>query len=54
MPNITRFTPIERYFSITLGDGRKIELETPKLKVLKKISSLSKLTNDNKLSFEDI
>lgn len=47
-------TLVKRYFSITLEDGRKLELEPPKLKVLKKISSLSKLTNDAELSVGDI
>ena len=45
---------VKRYFSITLDDGRKLELEPPKLKVLKKISQLSKLTNGAELTVEDI
>lgn len=47
-------TLVKRYFTITLEDGRKLELEPPKLKVLKKISQLSKLNNDNELTTEDI
>ena len=45
---------VKRYFTITLDDGRTLELEPPKLKVLKKISQLSKLTNSNELTVEDI
>lgn len=47
-------TLVKRYFSITLDDGRKLELEPPKLKVLKKISQLSKLNTSNELTVEDI
>lgn len=47
-------TLVKRYFTITLDDGRTLELEPPKLKVLKKISQLSKLTNSNELTVEDI
>lgn len=47
-------TLVKRYFTITLEDGRKLELEPPKLKVLKKISQLSKLGNDAELTTEDI
>lgn len=47
-------TLVKRYFTITLDDGRTLELEPPKLKVLKKISQLSKLTNGNELTVEDI
>ena len=47
-------TLVKRYFTITLDDGRTLELEPPKLKVLKKISQLSKLTNDSELTVEDI
>lgn len=45
---------VKRYFPITLEDGRKLELEPPKLKVLKRISQLSKLTNGGELTAEDI
>lgn len=45
---------VKRYFTITLEDGRKLELEPPKLKVLKKISQLSKLDNGAELTTEDI
>lgn len=47
-------TLVKRYFTITLDDGRTLELEPPKLKVLKKISQLSKMTNGNELTVEDI
>ena len=47
-------TLVKRYFSITLDDGRTLELEPPKLKVLKKISQLSKLTNGDELTVSDI
>lgn len=47
-------TLVKRYFPVTLEDGRKLELEPPKLKVLKKISQLSKLTNGAELTVEDI
>ena len=47
-------TLVKRYFTITLDDGRTLELEPPKLKVLKKISQLSRLTNDGELTVEDI
>ena len=47
-------TLVKRYFTITLEDGRKLELEPPKLKVLKKISQLSKLGNDAELTAADI
>ena len=47
-------TLVKRYFSITLSDGRKLELEPPKLKVLKKISQLSKLNNEAELTENDI
>lgn len=49
-------TLVKRYFTITLDDGRTLELEPPKLKVLKKISQLSKLTgaSDGELTVEDI
>lgn len=47
-------TLIKRYFSIVLEDGRKLEIEPPKLKMLKKISQLSKLTNNAELTEEDI
>lgn len=47
-------TLVKRYFTITLDDGRTLELEPPKLKVLKKISQLSKLTNGSELTAEDI
>ena len=36
---------VKRYFPITLEDGRKLEIEPPKLKTLKKIAHLSKITN---------
>lgn len=47
-------TLVKRYFSITLEDGRKLELEPPRLKVLKKISQLSKLDNGVELTTADI
>lgn len=47
-------TLVKRYFPITLEDGRKIEIEPPKLKTLKKIAHLSKLTAGEELTEEDI
>lgn len=45
---------VKRYFPITLEDGRKLEIEPPKLKTLKKIAQLSKLTAGGELTEEDI
>ncbi len=45
---------VKRYFPMTLEDGRKLEIEPPKLKVLKKIAHLSKLTSGEDLTEEDI
>lgn len=45
---------VKNYFPITLEDGRKIEIEPPKLKTLKRIAHLSKLTNSAELTEEDI
>lgn len=45
---------VKRYFPITLEDGRKLEIEPPKLKTLKKIAQLSKLSNGTELREEDI
>lgn len=45
---------VKRYFPITLEDGRKLEIEPPKLKTLKKIAHLSKLTDGSELTEEDI
>lgn len=45
---------VKRYFPITLEDGRKLEIEPPKLKTLKKIAHLSKLTSGEELTEEDI
>lgn len=44
----------KRYFDIKLKNGRVINIETPKLKVLKKISSLSKIQDSGKLTDEEI
>lgn len=40
---------ITRYFKIKLKNGKELELEPPKLKMLKKISSLSSSVNNNEL-----
>lgn len=45
---------VKRYFPITLEDGRSLEIEPPKLKTLKKIAHLSKLSNGTELTEEDI
>lgn len=45
---------VERYFKIKLKDGKELELEPPKLKVLKKISKLSKSISSAELTDEDI
>ena len=45
---------VKRYFPITLENGRKLEIEPPKLKTLKKIAHLSKLTDGAELTEEDI
>ena len=45
---------ITRYFKIKLKDGKELELEPPKLKVLRKISKLSKSINNDELSEDDI
>ena len=45
---------VERYFKIKLKDGKELELEPPKLKVLKKISKLSKSISSDELTDEDI
>ena len=43
-----------RYYNVKLKDGKQIDLEPPKLKVLRKISKLAKSVNSTDLSEEDI
>ena len=43
-----------RYFTMKLKNNKVIELEPPKMKVLKKIATLSKVSNDGELSDENI
>ena len=45
---------VTRFFKIKLKNGLILELEPPKLKVLKKISSLSKTATAETLTEEDI
>lgn len=45
---------VTRYFKIKLKSGQELELEPPKLKVLKKISKLSKSVSNDELSEDDI
>lgn len=45
---------ITRYFKIKLKDGKELELEPPKLKVLRKISKLSKSISSDELTEDDI
>ena len=45
---------VTRYFKIKLKNGLFLELEPPKLKVLKKISSLSKSISAKELTDKDI
>lgn len=47
-------TLVKRYFSVVLEDGRKLEVEPPKLKMLKKISHLSSISNGEEITEEDI
>ncbi len=37
---------VKRHFEIILPDGKKIEVEPPKLKVLKRIMSIAKINED--------
>ncbi len=43
-----------RYFEIKLKNGKILNIEPPKLKVLKKISALSKVNDTENLDEEDI
>lgn len=45
---------VKRYYPMTLDDGRVIEIEPPKLKTLKKIAHLSKMSKGTELTEEDI
>lgn len=45
---------ISRYFKIKLPDGRELELEPPKLKVLRKISKLSTTMTGGAITEESI
>lgn len=43
-----------RYFDVKLKKGKIINVEPPKMKVLKKISTLSNIQNNNELTERDI
>lgn len=43
-----------RYFNMKLKNGRVIDIEPPKMKILKKIASLSEIKDNNDLIEEDI
>ena len=43
-----------RYFTIKLKNGKIIDVEPPKMKVLRKIAVLSEIKNNDELSKEDI
>lgn len=43
-----------RYFDIKLKNGKILNVEPPKMKMLKKIAALSEIKEDNELSQEDI
>lgn len=43
-----------RYFNMKLKNGRLIDIEPPKMKILKKIASLSEIKENNELSEEDV
>ena len=43
-----------RYFDVKLKNGKIINVEPPKMKVLKKISTLSNIQNNNELTERDI
>lgn len=49
MSNLTK-----RYYSFKFEDGRTIDVEPPKLKVLKKIANFSKLSTASELTEDDI
>ena len=43
-----------RYFTMKLKNGKILDLEPPKIKVLKKIAALSEVENNNNLTEKDI
>ena len=47
-------TLVTRFFKIRLANGLVLELEPPKLKILKKIASLSKSQSSGELTEDDI
>lgn len=43
-----------RYFSMKLKNGKILDIEPPKMKILKKIATLTKIETDKDLNEEDI
>lgn len=52
MYDMTKFKP--RYFTMKLKNNRILDLEPPKMKILKRIASLSEVKNNDELSEKDI
>jgi len=52
MYDMTKFKT--RYFTIKLKNNRVLDLEPPKLKILKKITALSAIKNSDELSEKEI
>lgn len=52
MYDMTKFKP--RYFNMKLKNGKVIDIEPPKMKILKKIANLSEVKNNEELSEQDI
>ncbi len=52
MYDMTKFKT--RYFTIKFKNGRVLDLEPPKMKVLKKVAALSEVKNNEELSEKDI
>lgn len=52
MYDMTKFKT--RYFNMKLKNGKIIDIEPPKMKILKKIANLSEVKNNEELSEQDI
>lgn len=52
MYDMTKFKT--RYFNMKLKNGKIIDIEPPKMKILKKIANLSEVKNNDELSEKDI
>lgn len=52
MYDMTKFKT--RYFNMKLKNGKVIDIEPPKMKILKKITSLSEIKDSEELSEKDI